>query len=120
MEIREVVCVKKIEAMIRPERLNAVKTDLVKAGVLGMTVSDVRGYGRQKGQTGNYRGRSYAIEFRSKLRLEVFVRDDQVEAVKHTIVLAAQTGEIGDGKIFVSPVTQVIRVRTGEAGEEAF
>ncbi|MGF1514700.1 MAG: P-II family nitrogen regulator [Elainellaceae cyanobacterium] len=111
---------KKIEAMIRPDRLNLVKADLVKAGVLGMTVSDIRGYGRQKGQTGNYRGASYAIEFRSKLRLEVFVRDDQVDAVKQAIIQAAQTGEIGDGKIFVSPVTQVIRVRTGETGEEAF
>lgn len=106
--------------MIRPERLSVVRADLVKAGVLGMTVSDVRGYGRQKGQDGSYRGRSYAIEFRSKLKLEVFVRDDQVETVKRTIVLAAQTGEIGDGKIFVSPVTEVIRVRTGETGEEAF
>ncbi|MGB3614949.1 MAG: P-II family nitrogen regulator [Elainellaceae cyanobacterium] len=111
---------KKVEAMIRPERLNVVKADLVKAGVLGMTVSEVRGYGRQKGQSGNYRGASYAIEFRSKLRLEVFVRDDQVDQVKQTIIQAAQTGEIGDGKMFISPVDRVIRVRTGETGNEAF
>lgn len=111
---------KKISAMIRPERLNTVKADLVRAGIVGMTVSDVRGYGRQRGQTASYRGASYAIEFRSKLRLEVFVRDDQLETVKQIIVQAAQTGEIGDGKIFISPVTQVIRVRTGEMGDEAF
>jgi len=111
---------KKIEAMIRPDRLNVIKADLVKAGVLGMTVSNVRGYGRQKGQSGNYRGASYAIEFRSKLRLEVFVHDDQAEQVKRTIIQAAQTGEIGDGKMFLSPVDQVIRVRTGETGGEAF
>ena len=111
---------KKIEAMIRPERLNIIKADLVKAGIVGMTVSDVRGYGRQRGQAGNYRGASYAIEFRTKLRLEVFVRDDQLDTVKQIIIGAAQTGQIGDGKIFVSPVTDVVRVRTGETGSEAF
>ncbi|MEO0409051.1 MAG: P-II family nitrogen regulator [Cyanobacteria bacterium P01_A01_bin.135] len=111
---------KKIEAMIRPERLNVVKADLVKAGIVGMTVSDVRGYGRQRGQAANYRGASYAIEFRGKLRLEVFVREEQVEEVKRVIVQAAQTGNIGDGKMFISPVNQVIRVRTGETGPEAF
>ncbi len=110
---------KKIEAIIRPFKLDEVKIALVNAGVVGMTVSEVRGFGRQKGQTERYRGSEYTVEFLQKLKLEIVVDDEQAEMVVDKIVNAARTGEIGDGKIFITPVTQVIRIRTGEKDFEA-
>ncbi len=110
---------KKIEAIIRPFKLDEVKIALVNAGVVGMTVSEVRGFGRQKGQTERYRGSEYTVEFLQKLKLEIVIEDDQVEMVVDKIIGAARTGEIGDGKIFVYPVDQVVRIRTGEKNLEA-
>ena len=110
---------KKIEAIIRPFKLDEVKIALVNAGVVGMTVSEVRGFGRQKGQTERYRGSEYTVEFLQKLKVEVVVEDGQVELVIDKIVTAARTGEIGDGKIFVTTIEQVIRIRTGEKNIEA-
>lgn len=110
---------KKIEAIIRPFKLDEVKIALVNAGVVGMTVSEVRGFGRQKGQTERYRGSEYTVEFLQKLKVEVVVEDGQVEMVIDKIVTAARTGEIGDGKIFVTTVEQVVRIRTGEKNIEA-
>ena len=105
---------KKVEAIIRPFKLDEVKIALVNAGVVGMTVSEVRGFGRQKGQTERYRGSEYTVEFLQKLKIEIVVEDEQVDMVVDKIVNAARTGEIGDGKIFVSPVDNVIRIRKGE------
>ena len=110
---------KKIEAIIRPFKLDEVKIALVNAGIVGMTVSEVRGFGRQKGQTERYRGSEYTVEFLQKLKLDIVVEDDQVEMVVDKIVTAARTGEIGDGKIFISPVEETIRIRTGEKNLEA-
>ena len=110
---------KKIAAIIRPFKLDEVKIALVNAGVVGMTVSEVRGFGRQKGQTERYRGSEYTVEFLQKLKVEVVVEDAQVDMVVDKIISAARTGEIGDGKIFVSPVEQVVRIRTGEKNIEA-
>lgn len=110
---------KKVEAIIRPFKLDEVKIALVNAGVVGMTVSEVRGFGRQKGQTERYRGSEYTVEFLQKLKLEIVIEDDQVDLVVDKIITAARTGEIGDGKIFVSPVEQTIRIRTGEKNMEA-
>ncbi len=110
---------KKIAAIIRPFKLDEVKIALVNAGIVGMTVSEVRGFGRQKGQTERYRGSEYTVEFLQKLKLEVVVDDEQVDMVVDKIVSAARTGEIGDGKIFVSPVEQVVRIRTGEKNQSA-
>ncbi|MGQ9865862.1 MAG: P-II family nitrogen regulator [Pseudanabaenaceae cyanobacterium] len=110
---------KKIEAIIRPFKLDEVKIALVNAGVVGMTVSEVRGFGRQKGQTERYRGSEYTVEFLQKLRLDIVVEDDRVDMVVEKIIQAARTGEIGDGKIFVSPVDRVVRIRTGESNDEA-
>lgn len=110
---------KKVEAIIRPFKLDEVKIALVNAGIVGMTVSEVRGFGRQKGQTERYRGSEYTVEFLQKLKIEVVIEDDQVNLVVDKIIAAARTGEIGDGKIFVSPVEQVIRIRTGEKNMEA-
>ena len=110
---------KKIAAIIRPFKLDEVKIALVNAGIVGMTVSEVRGFGRQKGQTERYRGSEYTVEFLQKLKVEVVVEDAQVDMVVDKIISAARTGEIGDGKIFVSPVEQVIRIRTGEQNIEA-
>jgi nitrogen regulatory protein P-II 1 len=111
--------VKKIEAIIRPFKLDEVKIALVNAGVVGMTVSEVRGFGRQKGQTERYRGSEYTVEFLQKLKIEIVIEDDQVDMVVDKIIAAARTGEIGDGKIFVYPVDQIIRIRTGEKNLEA-
>jgi len=105
---------KKIEAIIRPFKLDEVKVALVNTGVIGMTVSEVRGFGRQKGQTERYRGSEYTVEFLQKLKIEVVVEDTQVDLVVDKIMTVARTGEIGDGKIFVTPVESVIRIRTGE------
>jgi nitrogen regulatory protein P-II 1 len=115
----ETVKVKKIEAIVRPFKLDEVKIALVNAGVVGMTVSEVRGFGRQKGQTERYRGSEYTVEFLQKLKIEIVVEDAQVDLVVDKIISAARTGEIGDGKIFVSPVEQIIRIRTGEKDLEA-
>lgn len=104
---------KKIEAIVRPFKLDDVKIALVNAGIVGMTVSEVRGFGRQKGQTERYRGSEYTVEFLQKLKIEVVVEDDKVDMVVEKIISAARTGEIGDGKIFISPVEQIIRIRTG-------
>ncbi|KPQ37965.1 MAG: P-II family nitrogen regulator [Phormidium sp.] len=110
---------KKVEAIIRPFKLDEVKIALVNAGIVGMTVSEVRGFGRQKGQTERYRGSEYTVEFLQKLKLEIVIEDNQVEMVVEKLTAAARTGEIGDGKIFVSPVDQIIRIRTGEQNLEA-
>ncbi len=110
---------KKIEAIIRPFKLDEVKIALVNAGVVGMTVSEVRGFGRQKGQTERYRGSEYTVEFLQKLKIEIVIEDDQVDMVVEKIIAAARTGEIGDGKIFISAVDQIIRIRTGEQNLEA-
>ncbi len=110
---------KKVEAIIRPFKLDEVKIALVNAGIVGMTVSEVRGFGRQKGQTERYRGSEYTVEFLQKLKVEIVVEDTQVDMVVAKIVEAARTGEIGDGKIFVTPVEQVIRIRTSEKDHEA-
>lgn len=105
---------KRIQAIIRPFKLEEVKIALVNAGIIGVTISEVRGFGRQKGQTERYRGSEYTVEFLGKVKIIVVVEDEQADMVIDTIMTAAQTGEIGDGKIFVSPVTEVIRIRTGE------
>ncbi|MGF1478854.1 MAG: P-II family nitrogen regulator [Cyanophyceae cyanobacterium] len=110
---------KKIEAIIRPFKLDEVKIALVNAGIVGMTVSEVRGFGRQKGQTERYRGSEYTVEFLQKLKVEIVVEDDQVDMVVDKVLAAARTGEIGDGKIFISPVDQIVRIRTGEKNLEA-
>jgi nitrogen regulatory protein P-II 1 len=110
---------KKVEAIIRPFKLDEVKIALVNAGIVGMTVSEVRGFGRQKGQVERYRGSEYTVEFLQKLKIELVVDDDQVDMVVDRIVAASRTGEIGDGKIFISPVEQIVRIRTGEKNLEA-
>jgi nitrogen regulatory protein P-II 1 len=110
---------RKIEAIIRPFKLDEVKIALVNAGIIGMTVSEVRGFGRQKGQTERYRGSEYTVEFLQKLKVEIVVEDNQVDMVIDKIIAAARTGEIGDGKIFVSSIDQVVRIRTGEKNIEA-
>ena len=110
---------KKIEAIIKPFKLDDVRTALNDAGIEGMTVTEGRGFGRQKGHTELYRGAEYEIDFQPKLELEVVVRDDQVDAALQAITEAANTGKIGDGKIFVSPVEDAIRIRTGERGDSA-
>ena len=105
---------KKIEAIIRPFKLEDVKIALVNAGIVGMTVSEVRGFGRQKGQVERYRGSEFTVEFLQKLKLEIVVDDNQVYTVVSAVQDAARTGEIGDGKIFVSTIDSVIRIRTGD------
>lgn len=110
---------KKVEAIVRPFKLDEVKIALVNAGIVGMTVSEVRGFGRQKGQTERYRGSEYTVEFLQKLKIEIVVEDDQVDMVIDKIIVAARTGEIGDGKIFVTSVDEIIRIRTGEKNMEA-
>ena len=110
---------KKVEAIIRPFKLDEVKIALVNAGIVGMTVSEVRGFGRQKGQTERYRGSEYTVEFLQKLKVEIVVEDNQVDMVVDKVIAAARTGEIGDGKIFITPLEQVIRIRTGETGLDA-
>ena len=110
---------KKVEAIIRPFKLDDVKVALVNAGIIGMTVSEVRGFGRQKGQVERYRGSEFTVEFLQKLKIEVVVDNDKVNAVIEAIGEAAKTGEIGDGKIFVSPIDSVVRIRTGDLDENA-
>jgi nitrogen regulatory protein P-II 1 len=110
---------KKIEAIIKPFKLEEVKTALAELGIQGLTVAEVKGFGRQKGHTEIYRGSEYAVDFLPKIKIEVVLADAQVPAVVEAIVKAAKTGKIGDGKIFVSPIESVIRIRTGETGEQA-
>jgi nitrogen regulatory protein P-II 1 len=110
---------KKIEAIIKPFKLDEVKEALHEVGVQGMTVTEVRGFGRQKGHTELYRGAEYVVDFLPKVKIEVVVENGQVDDVIDAITQAARTGRIGDGKIFVMPVENVIRVRTGERGKEA-
>ncbi|WP_024443236.1 MULTISPECIES: P-II family nitrogen regulator [unclassified Mycobacterium] len=110
---------KLITAIVKPFTLEDIKTGLEEAGVLGMTVSDVQGYGRQKGHTEVYRGAEYSIDFVPKVRIEVLVDDFTVDKIVEIIVRAARTGKIGDGKVWVSAVESVVRVRTGERGADA-
>lgn len=110
---------KLVTAIIRPHKLDAVKSALFSKDVLGMTISDVRGVGRQHGHTETYRGVSYAVDFLPKLKVEIAVEDEEVDRIVQLICDTVQTGEIGDGKIFVMPLDNVIRIRTGEAGKAA-
>ena len=110
---------KKIDAVIKPFKLEEVKEALREVGISGMTVSEVKGYGRQQGHSELYRGAEYVVDFLPKIKLEIVVADDLADKVVETITAAAKTGKIGDGKIFVTAVEKVIRVRTGESGEEA-
>ncbi len=110
---------KKVEAVIKPFKLDEVKNALSKIGVQGLTVSEVRGFGRQKGHKEQYRGAEYTIDFVPKVKIEVVVADGSVAGVVDAITRAARTGEIGDGKIFVSSLEEAIRIRTGERGESA-
>lgn len=110
---------KKIEAIIRHYKLEDVKNDLAAAGVVGMTVSEVRGFGRQRGHKEQYRGAEYTVDFLPKLLVEVVVDDPQVARTLEIISSAARTGRVGDGKIFVTPLEEVVRIRTGETGADA-
>jgi nitrogen regulatory protein P-II 1 len=110
---------KKIEAIIKPFKLDEVREALSDIGVTGLTVTEVKGFGRQKGHTELYRGAEYVVDFLPKVKLEVVVADSLLDRAMEAIVTAARTGKIGDGKIFVSPVEQVVRIRTGESGEAA-
>jgi len=110
---------KKIEAIIKPFKLDEVKEALQEIGIQGLSVTEVKGFGRQKGHTELYRGAEYVVDFLPKVKIEVVLDDDQVEGAIEAIVDAAKTDKIGDGKIFVSPVEQAIRIRTGEIGSEA-
>jgi nitrogen regulatory protein P-II 1 len=110
---------KKIEAIIKPFKLDDVKEALTELGVVGMTVTEVRGFGRQKGHTELYRGSEYTIDFLPKVKIEVIVADPLVDKVVSTVAAAARTGSIGDGKVFVLPLEESIRIRTGETGEAA-
>jgi nitrogen regulatory protein PII len=110
---------KKIEAVIKPFKLEEVKSALAELGIQGLTVSEVKGFGRQKGHTEIYRGSEYTVDFLPKIKIDLVVADAQVTAVVEAIVKSAKTGKIGDGKIFVSSVESVIRIRTGETGEQA-
>ena len=110
---------KKIEAIIKPFKLEDVKDALTEAGITGMTVTDVKGYGRQQGHSELYRGAEYIVDFLAKTKIELIVNDDETENVVKLISESAKTGKIGDGKIFVMPVDDVVRIRTGETGNEA-
>ena len=110
---------KKIEAIIKPFKLDEVKNALAEIGIQGLTISEVKGFGRQKGHTELYRGAEYTIDFLPKVKVEVVVADSKSEQVVETIQAAAKTGRIGDGKIFIIPCQEAVRIRTGERGEEA-
>lgn len=110
---------KKIEAIVRPYKLDDVKEKLAEIGVTGITVTEVKGFGRQKGHTEMYRGAEYVVDFLPKIKVEVAVDDDRVDTVIDTIISAAWTGKVGDGKIFVSPLERVVRIRTKEEGSDA-
>jgi nitrogen regulatory protein P-II 1 len=117
--MRQEFPMKKIEAIIRHFKLEDVKNALSEQGVTGMTITEVRGFGRQKGHTEMYRGTEYAVDFVPKVKLEVVVNDDAVQNVIDTIMRSAQTGQIGDGKIFVAELDNTVRIRTGETGDAA-
>jgi nitrogen regulatory protein P-II 1 len=110
---------KMVEAIVKPFKLEEVKEALTKAGIQGMTVEEVKGFGRQKGHTELYRGAEYSVDFLPKVKIEILVPDDKAASVVQVITDAARTGKIGDGKIFVSSVEDVVRIRTGEKGEDA-
>ncbi|MFO0906110.1 MAG: P-II family nitrogen regulator [Pirellulales bacterium] len=110
---------KKVEAVVRHFKVEDIKNALTEAGIHGMTITEVRGFGRQKGHTEMYRGTEYAVDFVPKVKLEVVCADNALQHVVDTILRAAQTGQIGDGKIFVGDLSNVIRIRTGETGEDA-
>ena len=110
---------KKLEAIVRPHVLEAVKTALQEVGTVGMTVSEVKGFGRQKGHTETYRGSEYQIEFLPKIKIEVVLPDELVDAAVEAVLKSAKTGKFGDGKVFISPLEDVVRIRTSEHGEEA-
>jgi len=110
---------KKLEAIIKPFKLDEVREALSEIGVTGMTVTEVKGFGRQKGHTELYRGAEYVVDFLPKVKIEILVAEDMIENIIDVILKAARTGKIGDGKIFVSSVEQVVRIRTGEVGENA-
>ncbi|MCT4557345.1 MAG: P-II family nitrogen regulator [Pelagimonas sp.] len=110
---------KKIEAIIKPFKLDEVKEALQDVGIQGLSVIEVKGFGRQKGHTELYRGAEYVVDFLPKVKIEIILDDDQVDAAMDAIVSAAKTDKIGDGKIFVSPVEQALRIRTGETGSDA-
>lgn len=110
---------KKVEAIIKPFKLDDVKEALQDAGVQGMTVTEIKGFGRQKGHTELYRGAEYVVDFLPKVKIEMVLADDLIDAAIEAIIGAARTDKIGDGKIFVSPIEQAIRIRTGETGEDA-
>lgn len=110
---------KKIEAIVKPFKLDEVKAALAEIGIQGMTLTEVKGFGRQKGHTELYRGAEYVVDFLPKAKIEIAVGDDKAAEVVQAITKSAQTGKIGDGKIFVSTIDEVVRIRTGEQGEEA-
>ncbi|HRX54103.1 MAG TPA: P-II family nitrogen regulator [Verrucomicrobiales bacterium] len=110
---------KKIEAIIKPFKLEEVKEALTEAGIFGMTVTEVRGFGRQKGHTEIYRGSEYTVDFLPKVKIEIVIEDDEVKSVVDTIVKTASTGKIGDGKVFISEIIDAVRIRTGETGSDA-
>ncbi len=110
---------KKIEAIIRHYKLEEVKNALTEAGIQGMTVSEVRGFGRQRGHKETYRGAEYTVDFLPKVKIEIVVVDEDIQKAVDTVMKTARTGQIGDGKIFVKPLEQVIRIRTGDTGSEA-
>jgi nitrogen regulatory protein P-II 1 len=110
---------KKVEAIIRHFKLEDVKNALTEQGVVGMTITEVRGFGRQKGHTEMYRGTEYEVDFVPKIKVEVVVSDSKVQTVLDTLVRAAKTGQVGDGKMFVTNLSDVVRIRTGESGESA-
>jgi len=110
---------KKIEAVVKPFKLEDVKDALAEIGITGMTVSEVKGYGRQKGHSELYRGAEYVVDFLPKIKIEMVVDSEQVDQVVNTVLEAARTGKIGDGKIFVSDIDKVVRIRTGETDKEA-
>ena len=113
----EIKLVKKVEAIIKPFKLEEVKDALAAVGIQGLTVSEVKGFGRQKGHKEHYRGAEYVVEFLPKAKLEIVVSDDIVEKVVKAIVDGAATGRIGDGKVFVTPIEEAVRIRTGETGD---
>ncbi|HEY7802858.1 MAG TPA: P-II family nitrogen regulator [Orrella sp.] len=110
---------KLVTAIIKPFKLDEVREGLSEVGITGLTVTEIKGFGRQKGHTELYRGAEYVVDFLPKIRVEVAVSDEQVEPVIEAIIKAARTGKIGDGKIFVTPLDEVVRIRTGEQGDEA-
>ena len=110
---------KKIEAVVRPHLLEAVKNALQEVGIVGMTINEVKGFGRQKGHTETYRGSEYKVEFLPKIKIEVALADEMVDAAVDAILKTAKTGKFGDGKVFVTSLEDVVRIRTGEHGEQA-